>query len=123
MEAAETTAGTTTKDPTPTDNGTEKPKGSFSKLLDTVWKETNKEREAKKRGAAAFMLALDNFEVNPGLDKNDRTALLEVDCLLKEVKELVAKRLRLNLAGMTPIQAKTQSTPKPKSQQTNTQMT
>ncbi|KAL2885104.1 putative eka-like protein [Ceratocystis lukuohia] len=122
-DAAATTTGTTTADPTPTDNGTKKPKGSFSKLLDTVWKEANKEREAKKRGAAALMLALDNFEVNPGLDKNDQTARLEVDYLLKEVKELVAKRLRLNLAGTTPSQARTQPTHKAKSQQTDTQMT
>ncbi|KAL2889564.1 RNA-directed DNA polymerase from mobile element jockey [Ceratocystis lukuohia] len=122
-DAAATTTGTTTTDPTPTDNGAKKPKGSFSKLLDTVWKEANKEREAKKRGAAALMLALDNFEVNPGLDKNDQTARLEVDYLLKEVKELVAKRLRLNLAGTTPSQARTQPTHKAKSQQTDTQMT
>ncbi|KAL1888126.1 hypothetical protein Cpir12675_006277, partial [Ceratocystis pirilliformis] len=87
-ETAGTPHGTTTIEPAPTAKQTSKTKGSFSKLLDTVWEEACREREAKKRGVAALMLALDQFEANPGLSKEEKTARLEADSLLKEVKEL-----------------------------------
>ncbi|KAL1890090.1 hypothetical protein Cpir12675_005541 [Ceratocystis pirilliformis] len=42
-ETAEASPGTNTKEPAPTDKLTKKTKGSFSKLLNTVWEETSKE--------------------------------------------------------------------------------
>ncbi|KAL1894105.1 hypothetical protein Cpir12675_003840, partial [Ceratocystis pirilliformis] len=123
VETAGTSHGTTTIEPAPTAKQTNKTKGSFSKLLDTVWEETCREREAKKRGAAALMLALDQFEASPGLGGEKKTARLEADSLLKEVKELVANRLRQNLAGSAPSQAREHHTPRPKIPQANTPMT
>ncbi|KAL1892708.1 hypothetical protein Cpir12675_004442 [Ceratocystis pirilliformis] len=121
-ETAETSPGTITNEPAPTAKPTNKTKGSFSKLLDTVWEETCREREAKKIGAATLMRALDQFEANPGLGE-DKRARLEADSLLKEVKELVANRLRQNLAGSAPSQARVQQTHRPKIPQANTPMT